>query len=244
MKKFLPLFIISCLLCFPAHGTEPKLDTLTIGTESNYPPYEFMKNGELTGFEIELVRELGKRLQKKIVFKDMAFDNLLFAAKSGQVQGVAAGLTPTPDREKQVNFSKPYIAQNPLVIVSLQDKVYKTMDELKGKWVIVNDGFVADAYVSAMKDIKVKKLPTMVEAFMALQAKKADAYIVVKDAAQTYIQKQSKPNLVINALPVGETIAFAISKKFPELLAEINKAITTMETDGSLAALKKKWQIQ
>ncbi len=239
MKHLLAVFIFLTINAFAAEKI------LKVGTESNYPPFSLRENGVLTGFEIELIKDVGRRLGMKIEFQDMAFDNLLFAAKSGQVQVIAAGLSPTPERAKQILFSKPFIKENPLMLISLKAHPITSIAQLKGKQVIVNDGYFAATYVATQKELTALALPTPVEAILALKAKRAPAYIVIKDVASRSISKQDADLFVMHDLPVGETNAFGVSKKAPaELLPQIDAALAQMEKDGSLVALKKKWQLQ
>ena len=254
MKKIailiLLLILVGGVTFFATRESQPHTDnaaqdSIIVGTESNYPPFEFIKDGKLTGFEIEMVEEIGQRLGKKIVFKDMAFDNLLFAAKSGNVQVIAAGLTPTPEREEQVLFTTSFLSQspNPLVIVSLPDHPLSTIEELKGKEVIVNDGFVAETFLSVHKEILLKKLPTPVEAFMALKNGRAAAYVVANETAQSYLRKEGFGPFAVHELPFNEDSALGVSKLHLPLRDAINGVLAAMIADGSLQKLKEKWHM-
>lgn len=220
-------------------------ETLIVGTESNYPPFEYMQDGVLTGFEIELVKEIAERLHKKIEFKDLAFDNLLFAAKSGSVQVLAAALTPTKERSEQIDFSHSYMteATNPYVIISNAADHITTLAELSGKVVIVNDGQVSEGFLSTHKEIKLQKLPTPTEAFLALKNGRAFAYVVAYETAQTYLSKEPSDKFFVQKLDWSENNSFGISKRHPQLVEDFNRILAEMMNDGSMASLKKKWHL-
>jgi ABC-type amino acid transport substrate-binding protein len=214
---------------------------LIVGTESNYPPYEFKEGGELKGFEIDLVREVGKRLARPVQIKDMAFDNLLLEAVTGRIHVIAAAMTPTEERKKKILFSKSYIPKNPFVILSLPGASYKTMESLKGKKVAVNSGYTAEAFLKTQPGVTVQSFSGPMEAFMAVKSKKVDAFVVVEDVAKSYLKKQG--GLFMSVLDQGDDTAFGISMKHPETLGSINTVLEGMEKDNFLPELRKKWGI-
>lgn len=251
--KSLLAFILAVLVAvafffFKKNETQNSIqagETLIVGTESNYPPFEFMQDGVLTGFEIELVKEIATRLHKKIDFKDLAFDNLLFAAKSGSVQVIAAALTPTKERSEQIHFSHPYMTENsnPYVIISNAADHVSSLAELSGKVVIVNDGQVTESFLSAHKDIQLQKLPTPTEAFLALKNNRAFAYVVAYETAQAYLSKEATEKFFVQKLDLAENNSFGISKQHPQLVEDFNRVLAEMTKDGSLASLKLKWHL-
>jgi len=81
---------------------------LIIGTNAEYAPFTFIKDGNIVGFDIDVITEVAKRLAKQLVIKDLSFDVLIPDLQLGNLQVVAAGLTPTEERKKRVLFSKTY----------------------------------------------------------------------------------------------------------------------------------------
>ena len=155
-------------------------------------------------------------------------------------------MTPTKQRAEQVLFTKPYIAHDPLVIVTLAStKTIHNLDDLKNKTVIVNDGHLAEQFMAQQKDIILQRLPTAAEAFLALKAGRGDAYISAKQAVQPFFKKYG--NAIFNMIPIPQapdnSSALAVSKKFPELLPLIQTELSTLADDGTIATLKHKWHI-
>lgn len=214
-------------------------DVIIVGTESSYPPYEFMENGVLKGFEIELVEEIGKRLGKKIVFKDMSFDHLLFAAESGQIHLIAAALTPTENRSKQVLFTQSFSEDSSIVLLSLKEDPINNFKELTGKTLIINDGYSYN--IDEVEKLTLLKIPTPIEALTALKYKKAHAYLLSKQAVHSYIKKIGQDLFHQKDLDLNEKTAIAISPLYSKYLEPINLALTELKQEGFIKDLTKKW---
>ncbi|CAF1594300.1 unnamed protein product [Didymodactylos carnosus] len=170
----------------------------------------------------------------------------------GQIDAIAAGMTPSPEREKNVRFTKSYLQENPLVIVTRKDQqpAIQTTQDLKGKSVIVNTGYVSDSYLSKIPEIQLIRLPKVSDAMIALEHKKADAFVTANLTLEPY-NLQIGSNLANNKFNVAtiegtsETSALGISKKLSdELFAKIQSTLDEMENDGTLKALKSKWKMK
>ncbi len=217
-------------------------DVISIGTNAEYQPYCFVKDGTITGLDIELIEELSKRLHKKIIIKDMAFTTLLPELQLGSIHVIAAGLTPTEERGRVVNFLTPHQHEGALVIIAPKTAAIGSLDDLRGKTVITNEGFTADTYISAIKDINVLRVPSVADAFLTLQNNRADAFVSALSAAQPFFALYGKDNWTIITLPTSnDATALAISKKYPALQQALQEQLNAMKADGSLAALTKKW---
>ncbi len=242
------IIVISIGIWFIAYWKKPilpqKIDTLIVGTNAEYQPFSFIKNDTITGFDIDVITHVAKRLEKKIVIKDMPFDALIPEIQLGTIHVIAAGLVSTPEREKRIFFTKPHLGGDPLVIISPINKSLKTTDELTGKQVVVNEGFTADYYVSALDGPIVTKLLTVNEAILSLEAGQSDAFVSARSAVLPFLQQYSNGKYHVAIIPDTEELyVLGISKKYPELFAQIQKALEKMEEDGTLATIKKKWNL-
>lgn len=219
-------------------------NTLLVGTNAEFAPFCFIEQGEIVGFDIDVVREVAQRLGKTLVIKDSPFEALLPQIQLGAVHVLAAGLTSTPERAERMLFTKSYIGNDPLVIVA-KNKHIKTTKDLVGKQVAVNDGYTADAYISALPNVHVIRLKTPVEAMMALQYGRADAFVAARNTIDPILEKSEKNMFIVHEIPgTNENCALAVAKQYPELLPAIQEALDAMHADGTLASLKKKWGIR
>ncbi|WP_026825965.1 transporter substrate-binding domain-containing protein [Exiguobacterium marinum] len=110
--------------------------TLTVGTAGTLYPASFREEESdmLTGFDVELMKEIGNRLDLEIEFKEMAFDNMLTGVQNGQIDIAANDISVTEDRKEKFAFSKPYKYTYGTAIVRKSDlSGIESLEDLKGK---------------------------------------------------------------------------------------------------------------
>lgn len=212
---------------------------LYVGTNAEFPPFEYLDKGEVVGFDIDLVKAIGKKLDMEIVIKDMAFDGLIPALETNKIDIVIAGMTASDERKMAVNFSNPYYTANQVIILNDNNNDIKTFDDLNGKLVGVMLGFTGDVVVSEMKDVKSKKYNASYAAIMELQNNKIDAVVLDSETALNYV-KNNKGLKLAETSGEPEEYAIAISKKNSELLNKINIALDELKKDGTYETLLKK----
>jgi polar amino acid transport system substrate-binding protein len=219
--------------------------TIMVGTNAEYQPFTFREGGQIVGFDIDIVKEVVNRLNKGIVIQDMSFGMLLPKLQSGSLQIVAAGVSPSPEREGQVFFTKPYLSNDPLIIITRADQpALASLADLTGKEVVVNDGFTADLELSRLQGPIIKRLPTVTEAFLALISKRADAFVSARSAAEPFFQQADRSKFNVNVLPgVLDSYVLMISRKYPELFKQVQEALDAMEQDNTIATIKQKWNL-
>ena len=231
--------MLAALCCFTINADQQKL---TVGTNTDFAPFSFIQNGEITGFDIDVAKEAGRRMGCELQFKDMPFDALIPDIVMGNVDFAAAGFSYTDERAKRVDFTNNYLDEDPLVIISLKEPV--AFDDLKGKSVVVVEGFTADILMSSVQGIELTRLPTQADAFMALLSKRADVFVNAKSTVDNFIA--SHPNIAVFQQPIegsGETCALVVPKGKKELRDRLQKALNEMEADGTMQTLKIKWKL-
>jgi len=226
----------------PAHANN---DTIIVGTNAEFPPFTFInEDNEIVGFDIDIAKEVIKRMGKTIEIKDRSFDMLIPEAQNGSIQIIAAGMTATPERAQQIIFTQPYLKGDPLVIITLKKNLISTISDLTNHEVIVNEGYTSDTYMSGQPGVIIKRLPSPAESFLDLQTEKSFAYVSAFNAAKPFIDKIGQDQFNIFTIDgTNENTAMAISKQYPELLPIIQPILDAMEVDGTIALLKKKWGI-
>ena len=239
------LFLVAAKFMIKKNTLAPSLteNVLIVGTSDDYPPYTFSQNGQVVGFDIDLVHEIARRMRCEMELKVMSFDILLLELQRGSIQVIAAGLTPTQERALKVSFSSPYITADPLLAVTrATDSVVPDLAAMQGKTVVVNEGYTADFYMSAQSGLILEKRETVAEALLALERHKADVYVVAKSAFQPFLKTKGSDKFKAEPLAdVTEKYALALSKKYPELFEKIESALTELLEDGTIDDLKKKW---
>jgi len=218
---------------------------LIVGTNAEYRPFTFIENNHIAGIDIDIVKQIAQRIGKKLELKDMSFTALIPEIQSGRIHMIAAGMSPTEERSRQLFFTKPYHMGDPLVLISKKNKPLNSVKDLANKTVVVNEGFTADTYISAIQGPSIVRLASIADAFLTLASDRADAFISASTSVQPFFEQYGKESFHIVTLPDTEdAVALAVSKKYPELYEQIQAALQDMKEDGTLDNLKQKWKLQ
>lgn len=218
--------------------------TLMVGTSADFPPFSLIENDQIVGFDIDLIHEIGRRLQREVIIKNMPFGTLLPTLQLGQIQVIAAGLSATPERAKHVLFTEPYLDNNPFVIVSLATNPAPTLTDLHNQAVIVNEGYTADLYLSNIGQIDLKRLKTPAEAFLALKSGRARAFVTAQDTVAPFFAQYNATDFNVSVIPeTSENSSLAIAPQYPNLRQKIQTVLDEMQRDGTLAVIKEKWKL-
>lgn len=239
MKKFIKSLLMGTLVLSLSVSAMAK-EKIFVGTNAEFPPFEYLDKGEVTGFDIELVNELGKVMDADVKVIDMSFDGLLPALQMKKVDLVIAGMTATEERQKTVSFTQPYYTASQVIIVKEGDDSIKSFDDLKGKKVAVMLGFTGDTIVSEIEGVNIERFNAAYAGVMALQANKVDAIVLDSEPAKNYVE-QNKGLTLAKADAEQEEYAIALRKNDKELLEKVEKALNEIKANGTYDALIKKY---
>lgn len=236
MKKvILLLMLVLSSLSFSAKK-------LYVGTNAEFMPYEYLENGKMVGFDIDLMEAIGKELGYEIVWSNMGFDGLLPALQMKKIDAVIAGMSQTPERQKAVTFSMPYMlvsSDEHFVIVNENSPLVKK-EELKGKKVGVQIGTIQEEFAKELGATP-QLYNSWTGALMDLQNNKIDAVIIADVTGEEYLKSMSglkKVDVVINTQP-GASIA--LRKGETKLAEQINQAILKLDNDGTYLQILQKY---
>lgn len=231
------LLCVSCIAgC--SKGAE---ETLTMGTNASFPPYEFpSSDGSIIGIDAEIAQAVAEKLGKKLEIKDMEFDSLLTAVESGAIDFALAGMTVTEERLLSVNFSDTYAKGVQVVIVKDASDI-ASIDDLDGKTIGVQAGTTGDIYCTGdYGQENVKQYTNGATAIAALVNDQVDCVVIDNEPAKNYI-KANEGLKILDTAYTEEDYAAAISKENTKLLDDFNKALSELKADGTLDKIIKKY---
>lgn len=127
-------------------------DTIIVGTNTERAPFSFKEDDIIIGFDIDVITEAAKRLNKKIALKNMSFDALIPEVQLGNIHVIAAGITPTPELAQRTLFTEPLVTNNSLAIESSAFGVSKHYPELRDYIQITLDRMQEDGTLDALKE--------------------------------------------------------------------------------------------
>lgn len=239
MKKFFKLLLIGSMV-LSVSATALAKDKIYVGTNAEFPPFEYLENGEITGFDMDLVHEIGKLVDADIKIVDMGFDGLLPALQMKKVDLVIAGMTANEERMKTVSFTQPYYTASQVIIVKDGNDSIKSFADLKGKKVGVMLGFTGDMVVSEIDGVKIERFNAAYAGIMALQAGKVEAIVLDSEPAKNYIA-QNKGLVLADADAEQEEYAIAVRKNDKALLEKVEKALSEIKANGTYDKLIQKY---
>ncbi|MBP3322399.1 MAG: basic amino acid ABC transporter substrate-binding protein [Clostridia bacterium] len=250
MKKILALLLtvamlLSATIVF-ASCSEKEDKVLVMATNATFPPYEYIGEGDkIVGIDAEIAAEIAKKLDMTLEIKDVDFGSILGGVKGGKYDIGMAGMTVTPDRLKEVNFTTSY-AKGVQVIIVKADSGITSAADLTGKKIGVQQDTTGDIYASdtvengGFGDENVTRYKSGNDAVLALTSGKIDAVIIDKEPANSYV-KTNEGLTILETPYADEDYAIAVSKDNPELLQKVNKALEELIADGTVAAIINKY---
>lgn len=231
-RKILCAVIIFLLIVITT-GCGKKDDELVLATEAGFAPYEYYKDGKIVGVDIDIAKEIAKRLDKKLVVKDVSFDFLINEVKSGKADFAAAGISITEEREKEVDFTDEYTISNQVVVVR-KDSALRDFSELKNKKIAAQLGTVADLYVSEnYKDATLVTHKKYLSAVEDVKSKKVDCLIMDELPAKEIVKTNSELK-VMDGILFQDKYGMIVKKGNTELKERINEILKELSEDGTI----------
>ncbi|HCT90801.1 MAG TPA: ABC transporter substrate-binding protein [Lachnospiraceae bacterium] len=226
--------------------TTVKDGVLTMGTNAYFPPYEYYEGEEVTGIDVEIARAIADKLGLTLEVEDMDFDAIITAVQGGKVDMGLAGMTVTPDRQENVNFSDSYATGVQVVIVKEDSEIATPDDLADGKKIGVQLGTTGDTYASdtpengGYGEENVEKYSKGADAVMALVQGKVDAVIIDNEPAKSFVESNEGLK-ILETEYVNEDYAAAISKDNDGLLDAVNGALSELKADGTIQSILDKY---
>ena len=236
-KKISILLVIMVVLGMLAACGKKDEKVLMMGTNAEFPPYEFYEGEDIVGIDVDLVKAIADKLEMEFDIADMDFNAIIPAVQSGKVTIGAAGMTITEERMKEVAFTDTYYTGRQVIIVREDDTEITGPDDLEGKKIGVQLGTTGDIYASDdYGDDNIERFNKGMEAVQSLIQGKIDVVIIDDQPAKTFIEKNEGLK-ILDTEYVVEDYAMALQIGNDELLEEINAAIKELKEDGTLDSI-------
>lgn len=243
MKKslFIMLIVLTALvIVFAGVSCKKKTETiLRIGTNAEYPPFEFKDGDQFVGVDMDLAKAIAEKIGAKYEIIDMDFDALIPSLTSNKIDLAISAITITDERKQQVDFSLPYYTANQVIIAKAESevKIEKLEDLVKYK-VGAQNGTTGQIYVQEnlvdkklMNKDNLKKYSTNIEAITDMMNGNIDLVIIDDSAAQGY--SKLKPIKTIFKIETNEEYGIALQKESPHK-EKINAALDELIKSGEV----------
>ncbi len=214
--------------------------TLTVGTDTPFPPFEIGQPPDISGYDIEVVDAVAENLGLEVTYQDTTFDTIFRDTAQGQFDLAAAASTITPGREQTVDFSDPYYeAQQALVVPEGSD--IASVDDLADAIVGAQDGTTGETFANDETEAaEVRGFPEGPDATAALTTGQVDAVIIDQPVALDAVEQQGGVEIV-EEIQTDELYGFAIAPDSDPLREAVNGALTELKDDGTIQELYDKY---
>lgn len=218
---------------------------LRVGMDASYPPFEVDAGGEFQGLDVDLAREVGRRLGLQVTFVNVSFDGLYDALGAGRCDVLISALPYDPSRTVDVLYTGGYFNAGQVIVTRRDEEGIKTYADLARRRVAVEMGSVGHQEALRLRNrermaLTITAARSSEEAFDLLQAGKADA--VIADRITARLALRARPELVIRGTPLtDDSFVIAVPGNSPQLYAAVRQALDGLRAEGWLEQLTDRW---
>ncbi len=243
MKKIiaLTLALMLAVCCLAGCGAKDEENTLTMATNAEFPPFEYLEGEEIVGADVDIAKAIADKLGKTLEITNIDFDAALTGAATGKYDVAIAGVTATDERRQNMGFTDDYYTASQAIIVNA-DSAIKAASDLTGKTVSCQEGTTGEQYLLD-NGYNVQSFKTGAEAITALVSGKVDAVVIDDAVARALSEKQEGKTVVLEEALTEEAYAIVTKLGNDELIAEINKALAELKAEGKLAEIFEKYEL-
>ncbi len=240
MEKTLSIiFTLVILLAFS--GCDYNDDSLIVGTALSFPPYEYVENGKIVGIDIDIVEEIGQRMNKKIEIESMDFDDLFIALDYNKIDIIAAGLSVTEKRKETMDFTVSYATGEQRILVNKNTDIHN-IEELKNANILIgveNGTTGHELALNLFESSYIRDYDDATRMIDALSSGIVSAAVVDAAPAEVFVERY--PYLeIIDPMADFEEYALALDKD-SEYYEDVNNVLQEMINDGTVDEIMKKY---
>lgn len=246
LKFIISFFVLSNMLLLSGCDSDSEVvessrKMLVMGTSADYPPFEFIKDKQIKGFDIDLAEIIAKKLGYSLYVRDISFAGIIPAVKTGRIDFAAAGFTVTKEREEVVDFSVVYYTPS-FAMLYRKDAPIKDIDDISGKSIGVQLGSTLESFLQSRNkdnDFKIISLTRYLPMVQDLKLGRLDGVLLEEAQAKTFVGKNdSFGYFAFNENDQGYSMVFPKGSKLRD---QFNEILIQMRDSGELGDLKKRW---
>lgn len=223
--------------------TNNDLPKLTVGTSADNPPFEFLQEGKIVGFDIALMEEVAKELKMQLDIKDMNFDGILGSLTSGRIDAAISCIYSSEERRKSVDFTNGYYDATKSM-VCLKDSPIKSEDDLENQTIGVQSGSSHEVYANGdlkkkIPTVQIKSLPRIPDLIQDLKSNRIACIMIgTKEAQALTTEIPGLKSIILE--DTKEEFAIALPKG-SALTEKINAVLVTLKKNGVMDKLQNQW---
>jgi APA family basic amino acid/polyamine antiporter len=242
-KKY--VIALCCLFLMAVIGLSVRMfDTrpyITVAIEPSNPPFSFERQGQLTGFDVELMEAIAGKIGAKVSYRPIALENMFEAVSKNYVEVAIASLSVTEERARIVGFTSPYLADGGLSAVVAKGRTVQSPPDLTRLNIGVARGSTGEQLVSEVVGAKMRPFESSVDMSREFSSGMLDAIVHDRLILENLVARGLLPSDAKMTPVKTEAYAIAYGKENKALGDSINKALAELQKNGELRALRDKW---
>ena len=254
---FLLVVVLMLVSCAPAKSANhleaiKQAGVIKVGTSADYPPFEYVENGEKVGFDIELMTEIAKRMGVKLEWVDMPFDSLIAGVQQGKIDASISGFNYSEERDKVVDFTISYYTQEDAFTVSESFSGTFNVPEDAANYKVgvqtgtTQDGWLTDNLVTTgkMPEANLFRYDRVDQVALDLKSGRIDVMMSDYDPARYLVKSLGGLKVVWHGVLTSGPFNIVVPDGDQELKAEMDKIIKQLQDEGFIEQLIAKYIAQ
>jgi polar amino acid transport system substrate-binding protein len=241
MKKFI-VAVAAASIALPVYAADLGGRVLNIGSDTTYPPHEFIEDGIVKGFDVDVVAEICERINCTPNWVTTAWDGIFAALADGQFDMVVSGVTITDERDKIVDFSDPYIIVQQGVLMRVEDEG-ETIDAFQsGDLRLASQNGTTNAALGEelVGRDNLQLFDSFNNAVIAVQNGDADGVIIDSTSAAAY-EQEFAGELTVGITGLSSDPLGLVFQEGDGIQDAFNEGLAMIKDDGTLQKLVVKW---
>lgn len=217
--------------------------TLTVGTDIDVKPFDFVEDGQYVGFDQDLWAEISKEIDREYSMTAMDFGALIPALQTGNIDAAISSVFITAERQMAVDFSEPYYLSANGILVAADNDTIQGPDDLDGKALGSVTGSAAANWIREnAPNSQVALFPAITNAYLELRTGRVDAIVFDYPSLAYYANAEAEGAVRLIEDPIGDSIPVGIAfPKGSDLVEPVNQALEAIRADGRYDKIHEKW---
>lgn len=214
---------------------------ILVGADTTFPPFETESNGKVTGFDIDMIKDIAQAEGMTVTIKSMPFNGIIPSLQAGSIDAAVAGITIEFSRMKNVDFTNAYYKSGLSILVK-SDSNINGFDDLKGHVIATKKGTSSVTYLHnhGITGRRIKQYQNISSAYRALMTNGADAVLFDNPVNLNFMQTHEGVKTV-GSLLTGEYYGIAVTPGEPKLVSKLNDGLAKIRANGEYKQLFEKY---
>lgn len=223
-----------------------KRGELRVGMEAGYMPFEMRdKNGQIIGFDVDIARLMARAMGVELKLVNTAWDGIIPSLLTDKFDVIIAGMTITPERNLQVNFTQPYMHIGQSIVLSRRhEKTVTSYRDLNDPQFVISTKLGTTGDIAARRYLSratIRTYESESEAVTEVRNGRVDAFVYDLPYNAVYVAQHQDSLLHLDEPFTKEALAWAIRKGDPDFLNWLDHFLAQLQRDGTYDALYEKW---